>query len=574
MSESRKFSREDGVIAVALAAVVLVVYWPTVLFQFVAYDDPEYVYANPTVREGLTANSIRAAFTVFQHGNWHPLTTLSHMLDATLFGLNAGGHHATNVLLHALNAVLLFAVLRRLTGARGPSAAAAALFALHPLNVETVAWISSRKDVLSTALGLLAIGAYGAYARRPGLRCYGLVLILFILSLMAKPMLVTLPLLLLTLDWWPLERLPETSWRTTENRRQVARLVAEKVPLLVVSLVFTGIAVVSQRSDQALRSLDEMPFGLRIANALVSCVTYLLKAVWPSDLAVFYPFPTSGIPAWEWMAALAFLVLWTGLVLRVARRRKHLLTGWFWYLVALAPVSGIVQVGGHARADRYAYVPLIGVFVAVAWAINELAGRHRAVAYSATASALGVLAVVAGLQLRTWANTEALFTHAIAAVPDNYRAHYNLGSEMLRQQRVDDSLRHLEEAVRVAPRYVKAYINLGIARGQKGDYAGAEEALRRALELDPRNGDAHFNLANLSAFSGRTDEAISHYRAALGARPDDVDAWLGLGTVLARQGDAEGASRAFAEAARLAPADPRPAQMLKALEASAEPQAP
>src|SRR5437660_12724311 len=507
--------RPERRVAVLLAVATLAVYAQVAGHGFVSYDDPDYVSGNPYVRAGLTRAGLSWALTTGHAGNWHPLTWLSHMLDCQLFGLRPGAHHLTNVLLHTANSLLLFVLLRGMSGALWPSAAVASFFALHPLHVESVAWVSERKDVLSTLFWMLTLLAYWRYTREPSLRRYLPVLVLLALGLMSKPMLVTLPLVMLLLDVWPLGRLPlaapeggdtpcvERSARRQEvrpgshprarkARRSEAlprarratwppglRLVLEKVPLVALAAASSVFTFVVQLHGGAVAPVDALPFQARVANALVSYAAYLGKMIYPAGLVIFYP--RVPLPAWQVAAAGLALVAGSLLVIRLAPRRPWLLVGWLWYVVTLLPVIGLVQVGDLAMADRYTYVPLIGPFIMLAWSAAEIV-RRRPAWRSTVAASAGVLlagcAVATGLQLRYWRSSMTLFEHAVEVIPDNYVAHLSLGNALAEQGRLDDAIAHYSAALRVKPDLATAHGNLGVILARQGtpEEAGAQYA--------------------------------------------------------------------------------------------------
>jgi hypothetical protein len=492
------------IIALALAALTLAVYAPVRHFDFVQVDDPLYVIENPNVRGGLTMDGIVWAFTTGRAANWHPVTWLSHMLDVQAFGVDPGWHHLTSLLLHVANALLLFGLLFSLTGA---------LFAVHPLHVESVAWVAERKDVLSTFFWLLTTWAYVGFVRGRKTVLYGLMLVLYALGLMAKPMLVTLPFVLLLLDVWPLERLrlagPATAKAAPGGHRPKARraaaqseamtgftaaawpLVREKIPLFVMAAASGIVTVMVQASGGAVTGLGVDPLGLRIQNALVSTVLYLRDTFWPAGLTMLYPYPTS-LPAWQVTGALAVVVGVSWLVWRQRQTRPWLLVGWLWYLGTLVPVSGIVRVGLQARADRYTYVPLIGFFIIMAWGVAALAERRPrlrpAVAAAALVAVLGC-AWVARAQAYFWEDNVALWTRATMQTMNvgEYAAHMSLGTALGNQGRLDEAAEHFAAAVRLRPRSDAARLNLAIAFGKLGRTNDAARELDEALRLNPGN---------------------------------------------------------------------------------------
>jgi tetratricopeptide (TPR) repeat protein len=504
-------------VAVILLAATAAAFAPILGNGFTSYDDNHYVTANPHVQGGLSAAGWRWAFSTTDAANWHPLTWLSHMVDCGLFGLDPRGHHAVSLVLHLANALLLLQLLTRMTGETGKSAAVAALFALHPLHVESVAWVAERKDVLSAFLFLLTLAAYRRYAGRPSPARYAVVVVAFAAGLLAKPMLVTTPFVLLLLDLWPLER-----------KETPGRLVAEKAPLLLLSAASAAVTVVAQRAGGALATVQQYPLGARVANALLSYIVYIRKTVWPFDLAAYYPYPGTGL---SWKAALAATVL---VVVTIAvargRRRPYLLVGWLWYVGMLVPVIGLVQVGEQSLADRYTYLPLIGIFLMAAWGVPDaLAGlRMRGsgllrAGRAALLALLVVLAVTTWRQARVWRDSVTLFEHVLAVTGESASAH----------------------------------VNLAIALEERGDFPGAERHDRRALELRPDDSVAHNNLGKILAQQGKTAEAATHYLAALRRDPGSADAHNNLGVALARDGKLEEAMPHFDAAVRGKPEDPR-----------------
>jgi len=480
------------VLTLLLSVATLAVFAQVVGFEFVDYDDNLYVTANPHVKGGLTLAGVRWAFTTFAAANWHPLTWISLMLDWSIGGPGPRVFHLTNLILHLANALLLFFVLDRMTGRRAPAAVTAALFAIHPLHVESVAWIAERKDVLSTLFMLLTLLAYAGFVERPGLVRRVAVVLLFALGLLAKPMLVTLPVLLLMLDAWPLRR--KEPWR---------HLVLEKAPLFALSIATGVMTLVAQRQGGTVGSLTLYPLRVRVANAVVATATYLGKAIWPTRLAPFYPHPGASLGAWTVAGSalvLAALTLWT---IHVRRRRPYLLFGWAWYLVTLAPVAGIVQVGWQARADRYTYIPLIGIFLGVVWAVSDRFADRPALLGSLASAALVTLGIGAFVQAGYWRDSETLFRRAIAVTDNNSVAHNNLGTALLRRGLLPQAEEQFAEAVRIDPSFADAHSNLGVALGRQGEIDEAILEFRRALDLDPDHADARRNLGRAEAIQRR-----------------------------------------------------------------------
>jgi tetratricopeptide (TPR) repeat protein len=521
-------------ICLLLALITVLAYSPVRHAVFVVFDDPVYI-GNSHVQAGLSVAGIKWAFTTWHGSNWHPLTWVSHMLDASLFGADAGAQHFINVLFHATNALLLFLLLFRLTARIWPAAFVAALFAWHPLHVESVAWISERKDVLSTFFGLLALLAYRRYGESSKLQIpnskiwYGWTLGLFALSLMAKPMLVTLPFVMLLLDYWPLERFENSEVPATTRKRNTQHAtrttLLEKLPFLALTIASSVVTFLAQRSE-AVASLEQRPLALRLANAIVSYAEYLGKAIWPAKLAVIYPLPNQ-IPAWQIAVATLVLALITFLAWRKRKSSPYILVGWLWFFGTLVPVIGLVQVGGQALADRYTYVPLIGVFIIVAYGADDLALRFRisnTVVSTAAALVLGASLCITEYQLRFWQNSQTLFAHAIAVTKDNAIAH----------------------------------INLGVALEQEEHRPEALAEYRKALEIEPHRFQAHNNLANLLSTMGWRDEAFREYQEALRLNPNAALAHVNFATLLAEMDRFDDALAEYTKAAQLAPEDPRP----------------
>lgn len=522
-------------IGIGLGLVVAVVFARTAGFAFLNLDDDQYVTANPYVSGGLSWASVRWAFTAFHSGHWHPLTWLSLAADATLFGPVPGPMHLVNVALHALTTVLLYAVLYAATGARGPSALVAALFGLHPLRVESVAWVTERKDVLSACCWVLTMGAYVRYVRRPAAGRYGAVVLALALGLLAKPMLVTLPVVLLLLDWWPLGRFAPS--RVTSRRASLPGLVVEKLPLLVLAAVASAVTAASQRAAGATVSLGIVPLDQRLANAALAYVRYLGMTFWPVDLAVFYPLvPVSLLGG---AAAAGVLLVLTALALGVARRHPYVTVGWLWFVITLAPVIGIVQIGGQALADRFTYLPHIGLFLALVFGGAALVRARRWSARVATAlvgTALAATTVLTWRQLGHWRDDESLLRHALAVTADNYLAHNNLGVALAARGRHDEAAEHYAQAVRINPTWPEARNNLGNAWAARGDYGRARAQFEEALRVRPDFAVALNNLGTALAREGRFADAIAPYTRAVVIEPDYFDARFALADTLARLG--------------------------------------
>jgi hypothetical protein len=536
-----------GLVVAGLIALNLVVYAPVRHYEFVQLDDPAYVTENPDVTRGITAQGVAWALTTGHSANWHPLTWLSHMLDVQMFGLNAGAHHATSVVLHIASTLLLFALLLRMTGAPGRSAVVAALFAAHPLHVESVAWVAERKDVLSTLFWMLTLWAYVGYVRRPRWTRYAAVVVLFALGLMAKPMLVTLPFVLLLLDVWPLGRLerrpglkPGTYGETgrpglkpatasvgsgLQAGTTWAALVREKLPLFAMAIASGIVTFVVQQRGGAVTGLEASPFALRLENALVSYVAYMVQMIWPAGLTVLYPFADS-VPGWQVAGSLLLLAGISFGVVRAARRHPYLPVGWLWYVGTLVPVSGLIRVGLQARADRYTYVPLIGLFIIIAWGVADLLGRSPARRLAAAVAAtLAILActVTARGQVEYWKDDVALWTRAtmLTLHVDEYHAHVSLGRTLTDQGRLGEAVAHFSRAVRLQPASAEARLDLGVALTRQGKTSDAIASFEKAVNLQPDFEQAHVNLAIAFANTGRFAEAIREFNEALRINPDN-----------------------------------------------------
>jgi protein O-mannosyl-transferase len=572
--------RRVAAVCLVLAAITFAVFGQTLRHQFLDFDDNDYVYDNPVVARGLTWKGIVWAFS-FHVSNWHPLTWVSHMLDCQLYGLHSGGHHLTNVLIHIATVIALFLVLRQMTGAPWRSAFVAAVFAIHPLRVESVAWVAERKDVLSGLFFMLTVGAYVHYARRPRtLGRYGLVVLAFALGLMCKPMLVTLPVVLLLLDYWPLRRVEDLS-----------ALLLEKLPLLALSAASSAATLVAQH--EGIQTVGPYSTSARLANALVSCVVYLVQMIWPSRLAAFYPYPLHSLPAWEMAVAGLLLVGISSIAFLLRRKMAWILVGWLWYLVMLLPALGIIQVGRQAHADRYTYLPQIGIYLAMTWLAAEAAAKWR-LGNRALGILMGaivaVLTVCAWKQTAYWQNSETLWAHTIECTTDNGVAHSNLGTALAEEGKREEALEQFQIAVQINPGYADFHNNLGNALYQEGkaDEAAAQyqislqewhddpvvhnnlgnalqqegkmdEAIAQyqiAVQLNPRYAEAEYDLGNAFALQGKLDQAIGHYQMALQINPRYGEAHDNLGITLMQKGNVKEAMAQYQMALQTRPSDP------------------
>ncbi len=523
-------------ICIFLAVSTFAVYSQVQDHEFINYDDDKYVTNNEYVKAGFTRDSVGWALTTSYNSNWHPMTWLSHMLDAQLFGPNSKGHHLTNLLFHIANVLLLFLVLLRMTGALWQSGFVAALFALHPLNVESVAWVAERKNVLSTFFWLLTMWAYIRYAQKTNLKRYSLVILFFAMGLMSKPMLVTLPFVLLLLDYWPLRRLQ------SDRRTAISRLVYEKIPLLVLVAGSVVTTLTVQKMGGALGSLNAFPIQERVINALVSYWLYLQKMIWPGGLAIFYAHPENTLSVWKGLATAALLALVTTAAIRLARRAPYFAVGWFWYLGTLIPVIQLVQTGSIAMADRYAYVPLIGIFIIIAWGLPELLAKWRLRSRILTIAAgiwISTLMLMTWNQVSHWKNSITIFSHAIEVTdieyPDFLLAHNNLANALLAEGRTGKAISHYKMAINLMPDYAVNHNHLANALFAEQKTEEAISHFKMAIELMPDYAIAHNNLGTVLLAEQKTEEAISHYKTAVKLLPDYATAHYNLGFALMKE---------------------------------------
>ena len=518
-------------VSVFLLGLTWLVFGQTLRYDFVNYDDPHYVYQNTRITSGINFANVAWAFSHIHSENWHPLTTITHMLDCQLHGLNAGWHHFTNVLLHCLAVVLLFVALERMTGALWRSAFVSAVFAVHPLHVESVAWIAERKDVLSAVFFMVTLLAYFHYTRSPSIGRYLIVAIVFALGLMSKPMLVTLPFVLLLLDYWPLGRFDA---HRSNTGRQVLQLVMEKIPLIALSAVSSLITFLAQRG--AIGWTEQLPMSERITNAFVAYVVYIRQMFWPTELAVFYPHPENRLPIWEVSLALIILVGIMAAAFVLRKRAPYLVTGWLWYLGMLVPVIGLLQVGWQGHADRYTYLPQIGLYIAVTWALTDLirSWRFQRTALSAAALiVIGALSWRGWLQTSYWRDSETLFTHALAVTSNNDVALNNLGIIFLDKGQLDDAISKLQAAIDLRPENAPAHDNLAKALLKKGQVAEAMVHYRKFLELEPANVEARNTLGTALIQQGHVREAIDQWQEVLALQPENGNAASNLAWVFA-----------------------------------------
>lgn len=542
-------------LAIGLAALTVATYAGVWTLGFVNFDDPQYVVENAHVTTGLTWANVAWAFTTGYAANWHPITWLSHMLDATLFGVAPGPAHVTNLALHVINVVLLFLVLARTTGAAGRSAVVAALFAVHPLHVESVAWIAERKDVLSASFALASLYAYVANVQRANTRWRITALVAFALGLMAKPMIVTWPIVLGLVDIWPLAR------------RATNALVRDKAPYFLLAAASIAITVVVQRQGGAIAPFDPYPVGARVAHAVTAYVGYLTQAIWPARLAVFYPLPLETSVGSVVLAMIALAAI-TAAAVSLVHRAPYVLIGWMWYVVMLLPVIGLIQVGGQAMADRYTYLPLVGIFIVTVWGVSDLTrgwlGR-RAILAIATSAVLVACAVAAHRQLQVWRDSFSLWSHALDVTTGNYRAENAVGALLVDQRRPADAIAHLREALRLEPAFAEAHNNLGTALLDNGQSNDAIGEYQEALRLAPDLALAHNNLGLARARGGDVDAALSEIRQAVQLRPDRPDFHYNLAVLLAGRGDLAAARAELGAALAIRPDYAPASEMLQHL---------
>ncbi len=530
------------IVMALLTITVLAVFWQVHKFEFINYDDDKYVNENSHISTGLAWQNIKWVFTNEHASNWHPLTGLSHILDCQLFDLKPGLHHLVNLFWHIANTLLLFIVLRKMTAVTWQSAFVAALFALHPTHVESVAWISERKDVLSTCFWILTMAAYFSYVQKPNAARYILALVLFAMGLMAKPMLVTLPFVLLLLDYWPLDRLDVV------NTSRIYRLLREKIPFFILSAISSVITFVVQKSAGAVQQIEVMPLAVRVPNAVVSYGKYILKMIWPTRLAAFYPHPGENLPPWQVLTAIVSLVLITIFIIRFARNYRYLFTGWFWYLGTLIPVIGLVQVGNQALADRYTYISFIGLFIIVAWGTNDLltSWKYRKVLQPALSIVIVlILSVCSWWQTSYWRNSQTLFEHTLKVTNGNYVAHNNLALALSRQNKLDEALNHIHRALQINPNYFDAYNNLGMVYIKLDRCPEAMQACLQAIKINPANPLPYSNLGVINLRLKQYQQAILNFQKAIRIKPDFIQAHVGLGIAYFETGDKDSAMKEY-----------------------------
>src|SRR5882724_10278321 len=570
VSRVTTFERADFLILLGLAIVTFGIYAQLIGHRFITFDDPTYIHDNPMVNRGVTLAGLAWAFTTFYAGNWHPLTWIAHMIDSQLFGMIAGGHLLVNALIHAANTLLVFWLLLRTTHARWPSALAAALFALHPLHVESVAWASERKDTLSTFFGLLSLIAYVRYAEAPSIRRYAWTAIMLALGLLAKPMLVTWPFVMLLLDYWPLHRFQKSEVRGQPALRSVGGggwsvlrgLDVEKIPWFALVAASAVVTSVAQSHGGGVRTFTEFSIAVRLSNALVSYAKYLLLAFWPNDLAVYYPYTGTGIPAWQIIGAALLLIAITAFCFFQRKIRPYLIVGWLWFLGTLVPVIGLVQVGGQTMADRYFYIPSIGLFIAIVFGLADIAERRRVAPWLSAAMADVVLLVLAALtnaQIHRWSDSFTLFKHALTVASPSVAVEDCLGLALHKNGELDEAVAHFEKALQMRPDDHTALLTMGVTRFYRGRVPEAIEYAQAAIRSQADASKAHNLLGMALAKQNRNEAALDEMRRASELAPKDADIRNDLGLALARLGRIPEAIDEFHEALRLDPNNAAPA---------------
>ena len=553
MKSDRNYS---PLIYLLIPLITIAAFWGIHNYEFINLDDPAYVTSNPNVQAGLTAKAVRWAFTQSHAGYWHPVTWLSHMVDCGLYGLNPGGHHVTNLLIHILSSLVLFWILKTTTRALWPSAFVAFVFAIHPLRIESVVWIAERKDVLCALFFLLTIAAYVLYCRRPGFLRYAAVFILYGFGLMSKPMAVTLPFVLLLLDYWPLERwlmneaIPARKSKSAKKdvkKFSFSYLIVEKTPLFALTAVSSIIAFIVQRQAGAMETSEPLSLSIRLANAFISCLTYLQKTFWPNPLAPFYPHPGQALSMTHAIASAVVLLAITALIVRFSKTHKYAAVGWFWFIGMLVPVIGLVQVGDQAYADRFTYLPITGLFILIAWSVPPLLAKWRfknAVLAASSAAIIAALSLVTYFQQHYWRDSITLFEHAIKVTEGNYVAHFGLADPLRAKGRLEEAMNHAAQCLALRPNHKGALNSMGLALIDAGRNDEAIGYFERALKVQPDSQEARINLGIALAKMGNYDEAIVHYQDVI-QKYNAPAARYNLAYALRRKGDYDGAIREY-----------------------------
>jgi protein O-mannosyl-transferase len=542
-----------------LGIVTVAIYWQVMGFDFINYDDPFYVINNDAIARGLNLHGIWWAFTTFYLGNWHPLTWVSLMFDIHLFGVNPGMHHLMNVVFHVLNTLLLFLILGRMTGSFWKSSVVAVLFALHPLHIESVAWITERKDVLSTFFWMLTIMGYLWYVDSRSAFRYALVVLLYILGLLSKAMLVTLPIILILLDIWPLKRLNLMHAGGKDGKHDDGhlnrlpssfRLIGEKIPLVLLAMISCGVTFYAQNKGGAVQSLEDMGLVKRLANSIITYAAYLEKMVWPANLSIFYPYPES-LHFLTVSLSIAFLLASSFLAVFSLRKFPYVFVGWFWYLITLVPVIGIVQVGQQSMADRYTYIPLVGIFIVIVWGLDDLASRLRlgkAILCTVWGIVLALLVHTTWVSLGSWKDSETVYRHALEGTENNYLAHNNLGLALFQKGDVHGAISQYQQSLRIKPRYVMARCNLGNALASERKFSEAIDQYRMCIAIDPKSGYVYKNLGSVLLIIGNSEEAMRYYIDALQIDPHQAEVYDYLGVAYFNKGNIGKAIECFQNA--------------------------
>lgn len=547
--------RYDILICLFLSITTFSVYWQIHQYDFVSFDDNEYVYDNPHVKSGITLKNIIWAFTAFHSNNWHPLTWMSHMLDCQLFGLNAGCHHFINLLFHVANTLLLFLIFKQMTGSLWKSSFIAAIFALHPLHVESVAWIAERKDVLSAFFWMLTMWSYIRYTMRPTIYKYLMTIIFFAFGLMSKPMVVTLPFVLLLIDYWPLNRFQSYPLSIVKKGRSTTRLILEKAPFLILAPISCFLTYFAQKHGGVIKSLDVFSLKIRLANALISYISYIGKMIYPSKLAFLYPHP--GMAAWwKITGSCLLLAVISLLAIKNIKKRPYFIVGWLWYLGTLVPVIGIVQVGMQSMADRYTYIPSIGVLIIIAWSVSELVEhwKHKILwLTAATTVVVSIFTVITWEQIGYWKNSKVMFEHTLEVTTNNYIAHDSLGVEFFNHGNLKEAIYQYSKALQIKPDYHFSHFNIGVAFFQQGRIEDAIDQYIQAIDSEPNYFKARNNLGAAFFVQGKTEKAIKQYMEALKIKPDYIDAHINLAMALDKQGYIEEAIKEYKQALLIDP---------------------
>lgn len=545
--------RYSVLIYALLCLTTLGLYHQVSNFEFINFDDDEYITENIHLREGSPLEKAKWCFTAGYANNWHPLTWLSHLLDIELYGYSAGKHHLTNVFFHIFNTLLLFTLLQKLTNNLGRSAFVAALFALHPLHVESVAWVAERKDVMSAFFFFLTLISYRHYSRNPGFKAYLLMFLLLTLGLMSKPMLVTTPFVLLLLDYWPLKQTANYAHHYTQKK--LIKLITEKLPLLIPVMASIAVTVSVQKAGGAVAGDDIYPLDDRLANALVSYATYILKMVCPTKLTIYYPHP--GMPSWQQILGSGLLItIISALAIFLRKRYAYILVGWLWYLGMLVPVIGLVQVGSQAMADRYTYLPLIGLFIIIAWGVPDLLRNwfyKQKILLSLAFLSLVILFLLSLNQIGYWKNSITLFQNALQVTDNNFIAHHNLGAALSKRGYYNQAIHHYAETIRIVPKYASAHHNMGIAFSKQGKHDKAVDKYYDVLRIEPYHKEVYFSLGNAMIAKGRFDKALKYFQKAIKLNPNSAETYNNLGVVQFKLGDIGEAISNFQTAIKINP---------------------